>query len=48
MFECDDTIEKGQIINNDANENIEMKWAGDKVIWNRTDKRVNPFNHTEH
>ena len=48
VFECDDTIEKGQIINTDANENIEMKWAGDKIIWNRTDKRVNPFNHTEH
>lgn len=48
VFECDDTIEKGQIINTDASENIEMKWANDKIIWNRIDKRVNPFNHTEH
>ena len=48
VFECDDTIEKGQIINTDASENIEMKWAERRERWDRTDKRVNPFNHTEH
>ena len=48
MFECDDNIEKGQLINTEASENIEMKWSNDKMVWNRIDKRVNPFNHTEH
>ena len=48
VFECDDNIEKGQLINTEASENIEMKWSNDKIVWNRIDKRVNPFNHTEH
>ena len=48
VFECNDNIEKGQLINTEASENIEMKWSNDKIVWNRIDKRVNPFNHTEH
>ena len=48
VFECNDDVKKEQIINTDANENIEMKWAERRERWDRTDKRVNPFNHTEH
>ena len=47
VFECDNNIEKGRVINTDANENIEMKWAALRDFLH-TEKRVNPFNHTEH
>ena len=45
---CNDDVKKEQVINTDANENIEMKWADIRTAWSRAEKRVNPFNHTEH
>ena len=37
--------ESRKVINNEASETIEMKWIDNKDYWDRTDKRVNPFNH---
>lgn len=48
VFECDNNIKKENVINEDASENIEMKWVNNKIYWDRIESRVNPFNHNEH
>lgn len=48
VFECDNNIKKENVINEDASENIEMKWVDNREYWNRKASRVDPFNHNEH
>lgn len=48
VFECDNSLEKKNVINIDADENVEMRWIDQSEYFLHTKKRVNPFNHNEY
>ncbi len=47
VFICDNKIKKEDVIDPNADENTEMKWAKKTSVWDRATQRVNPFNHDE-